>query len=63
MVESFPKSKSFGLDRWNVDFFVKLFDFVGSDLLNVVEESRLHGSVSGAPNSTFIAIIPKCDLS
>jgi hypothetical protein len=37
------------------------FDLLGNDLLEVVEESRRLGKVSGALNATFIALIPKSD--
>jgi hypothetical protein len=42
-----------------VEFFLAFFDIVGDELLEVVEESRLRGRVSGALNATFIALIPK----
>ena len=31
----------------------------GDDILNVTEESRISGKISGALNATFIALIPK----
>jgi hypothetical protein len=34
---------------------------LGNELLEVVEESRRLGKVSGALNATFIALIPKSD--
>ena len=34
---------------------------VGLYILNVVEQSRIEGRVTGALNSTFITLIPKCD--
>jgi hypothetical protein len=42
-------------------FFLAFFDIVGNELLEVVEESRRLGKVSGAMNATFIALIPKSD--
>jgi hypothetical protein len=32
---------------------------MGEDLLNVMEESRCTGQISGALNATFFALIPK----
>lgn len=53
------KDKSPGPDGWNVEFFLQFWDLFGSEVLALVEESRLTGHVSGGLNSTFIALIPK----
>ena len=58
---SFQKDKSPGPDGWTIDFFLGLFDFLGRDLLKVVEDSRLAGWIPASFNSTFIALIPKSD--
>jgi hypothetical protein len=42
-----------------VEFFKHLFDIVGEDLLEMVEESRIKGFIPGALNSAFITLIPK----
>ena len=34
---------------------------VGEDLVLAVEQARLHGKVTGALNSTFLTLIPKCE--
>jgi hypothetical protein len=34
---------------------------VGPELLELVEDSRLHGKISGALNSTFLTLIPKAN--
>ena len=58
---SFQKDKSPGPDGWTIDFFLGLFDILGRDLLQVVEDSRLAGWIPASFNSTFIALIPKSD--
>ena len=58
---SFQKDKSPGPDGWTIDFFLDLFDFLGKDLLQVIEDSRTSGWIPASFNSTFIALIPKYD--
>jgi hypothetical protein len=60
-LKGFKCSKSPGPDGWTVEFFLAFFDIVGNELLEVVEELRMLGKVSGAMNATFIALIPKSD--
>jgi hypothetical protein len=59
VLKSFAKSKSHGTDGWPVEFFLGFFDIMGKDLVDMVEETRRQGKISGAINSTFIALIPK----
>lgn len=59
VLSKFKVDKSPGLDGWTVEFFKDFFDIVGEDLLEMVEESRQKGFISGALNSTFITLIPK----
>ena len=54
----FKKDKSPGPDGWPVEFFLAFFDLLGSELVNMVETSRMEGRVSPSLNSTFIALIP-----
>jgi len=61
VLEGFSKDKSPGLDGWTAEFFLNFFELVGEDILEAVQESRRKGSMSGALNSTFITLIPKCD--
>jgi hypothetical protein len=42
---------------WNS--FITFFDLVGEDLVQMIEESRKKGSISGNLNATFLALIPK----
>jgi hypothetical protein len=58
---SFNKDRSPGPDGWTVEFFLQFFDLVGSDLLELVEDSRLRGKITGALNSTFLTLIPKAN--
>jgi len=59
ILKSCAKDKSPGPDGWNVEFFLQFWDLIGAEVLELVEESRLAGHVSGGLNSTFIALIPK----
>ena len=58
-LKSFSKDKSPGPDGWTIEFYLHFFDLVGPDLLELVENTRLHGKVTGAINSTFLTLIPK----
>jgi len=53
--------KSPGPDGWPAEFILAFYDLFCDELLKMVEESRLSGSISGALNATFIALIPKSD--
>jgi hypothetical protein len=59
VLSKFKVDKSLGPDGWTVEFFKEFFDIVGEDLLEMVEESRQKGFITGALNSTFITLIPK----
>eukprot|EP00253_Pinus_taeda_P025948 PITA_25948 len=58
----FKKDKCPGPDGWTIEFCLAFYDLLGHDLLKVVEECRLFGSLYNAINSTFIALIPKSDI-
>jgi hypothetical protein len=60
-LKGFKGSKIPSPDGWTVEFFLAFFDILGNDLVDMVEESRKKGWVSGALNATFLALIPKCD--
>jgi len=57
----FKKDKSLGPDGWTIEFYLAFYDLLGEDLLKVVEECRLSGSLYNAINLNFIALIPKSD--
>ena len=59
VLNSFTKDKSLGPDGWTVEFFIHCFDLVGDDLLALVDDSRLCGSVNKSLNKTFLTLIPK----
>eukprot|EP00253_Pinus_taeda_P036198 PITA_36198 len=60
-MKSMGKDKSPGPDGCTVELFLHFFDLIGSDIVDVVEESRLRGEIYKPFNSTFIALIPKKD--
>jgi hypothetical protein len=60
-LKGFSASKIPGSDGWTVEFFLAFFDLVGNDILDMVEETRRKGRVSGALNATFLALIPKSE--
>jgi hypothetical protein len=60
-LKSFALDKSPGPDGWTVEFYLHFFDLVGADLLELVEDSRLNGKITGAINSTFLTLIPKAN--
>jgi hypothetical protein len=61
-LSSFQKDRCPGPDRWLVEFYLDFFEFIGDDLLRIMEEVRLAGNVPRNFNSTFIALIPKQDF-
>eukprot|EP00253_Pinus_taeda_P034216 PITA_34216 len=55
------KDKSPGPDGWTIELFLHFFYQLGTEITEVVEESRQKGAVYRPFNSTFIALIPKKD--
>ena len=60
-LSSFQKDKSPGPDGWPIEFYLGFYELIGSDLLQVVEESRRNGTMHLPFNTTFLALIPKKD--
>eukprot|EP00253_Pinus_taeda_P029977 PITA_29977 len=60
-MKNMAKDKSPGPDGWTIELFLHFFDLIGSEITDVVEESRLKGEIYRPFNSTFIALIPKKD--
>lgn len=58
-LKSFTKEKSPGPDGWTVELFLHFFDFMGPEILKMVEYSCSEGYMSGGLNSTFLTLIPK----
>ena len=61
VLQSFQKDKSFGSNGWTIEFFLELFETLGGDLLKVVEETWVTGSIPASFNFTCIELIPKVD--
>lgn len=57
----FKKDKSLGPDGWTMEFYLAFYELQGNDLIKVVEECRIFGSIYNVVNTTFIALIPKSD--
>eukprot|EP00253_Pinus_taeda_P016357 PITA_16357 len=55
------KDKTPGPDGWTIELFLFFFNLIGSEITDVVEESRQKGEVYNPFNSTFLALIPKKD--
>ena len=53
------RSKIPGPDGWTMEIFMEYFDLMGSDLLRVVEDSRIRGVIPGDMTSNFVALNPK----
>ena len=58
-LQPFQRYKSPSLDGWTVEFYIGFYDFLGGDLLKVVQESHRQGYIHPPLNSTFIPLIPK----
>ena len=54
--------KNLGPDGITVEVYRALFDVMGSDLLQVIEDSWKFGKIPAVFNSIFIAPIPKSDF-
>ena len=59
VVSSFPPDKAPSPDGFTTLFYQKIWDFIGSNLLAVVEESRRNAKMIRSFNSTNIAIFSK----
>jgi len=59
VLNSFKKDKYPGPNYWTMEIFIHFFDLMGQYLLDLVEKYQLSGQISGAINSTFLALILK----
>eukprot|EP00253_Pinus_taeda_P010380 PITA_10380 len=61
VVKAMKKGTAPGPDGFTVDFYQAGWHFLGREILDLVEESRINQKVWPALNSTFFALIPKGD--
>ena len=54
--------KILDLDGIPIEIYRTLFDVLGSDLLRVVDDSRVSGKIPVIFNTTLVALIPKSDF-
>lgn len=59
MLKGFINDKSPRPGGWYMDFFLYFYDIMGKELVDVINETRLKGKVSGALSTNFIVFIPK----
>jgi len=59
VLNSFARDKSPGPNGWTAEFFLHFFNLMGDDLLDLVEDSRIRGSVNNSLNATFLVLISK----
>jgi hypothetical protein len=60
-LDNFQKDKSPGPDGWTIEFFLGCYEIIGTDLLKMVEDTRISSRIPPSLNATFIALIPKTD--
>ena len=60
-LNSFQKDKSPGPNGWTVELFMVSYGTIGTDLLQLVEETRVNGVLHPPFNYTFIALMMKKD--
>lgn len=60
-MKAMKKGTAPGPDGFTMDFYQAGWHFLGIEILDLVEESRMHQKVWPAINSTFYALIPKGD--
>jgi hypothetical protein len=65
LLETFRKDKSLSLslDDWTIEFYWDIFKLVGKDIHSVMEVIRVEGKLKHSIDTTFLALIPKSDLS
>lgn len=53
------KNIALGLDGFTIEFYEAAWNFMGNDLLDIVEESRCSKCMHQGLNATLLALIPK----
>jgi hypothetical protein len=56
---SFQKDKIHGPNGWTIECFRGFFDLIRTNLLKVIEESRINGRIHEPFNTNFLSLIPK----
>lgn len=59
VLKSLAVDKSPGPDGWTPDFFIHFADILMPHLVEMVEDARTSGQISGDVNSTFLVLVPK----
>ena len=57
----FTKDKIPGPDGWMVEFYWHLFDILGHEITDAVEETQTQKKINEVLNSTYLTRIPKKD--
>jgi hypothetical protein len=60
-LRSFQEDKSSRPYGWPIEFYIGFYEFLGFNILQVVEETRRNGMMHPPFNTTFLALIPKKD--
>ena len=60
-IKSMQPDKSIGLDGWSIEFYSSMYEYIGGDILSMVEECRKKGTILAAFNTIFLTLIPKVD--
>ena len=58
-LKRFSKDKRLGPNGWNVELYLHLFELLGKELVEEIEESRVAGLIPDNLNSTYLTLIPK----
>lgn len=63
VVNKMAKNKAPGPDGFTIEFYQAAWNFIGNDLLDLVEESRCSKRMHQGLNATLLALILKNDSS
>ena len=59
VLKIFQNDKILSLDGVPIKLYLSCFEFIGYDLLRVIEYSKINGKILAPLKSTFLALIPK----
>ena len=63
VVMNMSRNKAPGPDGYTVEFYQASWHFMGKEILEAVEESRMKQRIWPSINSTFLTLIPKSNSS